>query len=318
MMRSLDCSLIASDLDYQFRSPTTRLKHDHISVEDGGQDIQGNPETTLVWPPTPTVKQSRTSSKEIQIAVTPANQLPIITMPGVSKTVDEETDLIIGGIRIDDRDSRSLTVTLSVNHGTLAVKTNVSKGLTESSIRDNKTKTVTLLGDLAQIKATLADPQAITYRGDKDFKSNDSLTIKIDDTGRGKTDKLDIVVLNVNDPPVLKISEKTDIPQAPSETESPNPVKINQFSPQFPQKTCGDPATGNPNTVWYPVWIDDKSVDEVSSTYCRDAQFRPSREKTGRPSVQVASFTNLQRAEEFARQVGGEVGEPHTLDSSSE
>ena len=70
-----------------------------------------------------------------------------------------------------------------------------------------------LTGDIAKIKATLADLQAITYRGIQDFNGNDTLTINIDDRGKGKTDQLSITVNPVNDPPVLGISATVDTPQ---------------------------------------------------------------------------------------------------------
>lgn len=76
----------------------------------------------------------------------------------------------------------------------------------------------------------------------------------------------------------------------------------------LPQESCGDPSA-NPGTA-FPVFIEDKSVEEVRSQYCKDSYPVPKREKTGKLSVQVASFIDRQKAEAFAREVGGEVGEP--------
>jgi Bacterial SH3 domain len=182
-----------------------------ITVNDGGQDTPKDADKTLIWPPK--AQDAKTSSKEIQIAVNPANKPPIITISEPTKIVNEDENLTINGIAIDDSDTQNLTVKLGVEHGTITVKTNAAKGLTANEISGNKTGTVTLTGDIAKIKATLADLQAITYRGIQDFNGNDTLTINIDDRGKGKTDKLNITVNPVNDPPVLGISTTVDTPQ---------------------------------------------------------------------------------------------------------
>lgn len=213
-----------------------------ITVNDGGQDIPKDTDKTLIWPPK--AQEAKTSSKEIQIAVNPANKPPIITISEPTKIVNEDENLTINGIAIDDSDTPNLTVKLGVEHGTITVKTNAAKGLTANEISGNKTETVTLTGDIAKIKATLADLQAITYRGIQDFNGNDTLTINIDDRGKGKTDKLSITVNPVNDPPVLGISAIVDTPQEVKRKAEDSSVN-NQPKPEQSQQLASNDRTPN-------------------------------------------------------------------------
>ncbi|HEY9779521.1 MAG TPA: hypothetical protein V6D09_05215 [Leptolyngbyaceae cyanobacterium] len=84
------------------------------------------------------------------------------------------------------------------------------------------------------------------------------------------------------------------------------PLATNGFT--FPQTSCGDKATGG-NDTWYPVFIDGGDLSDIRSRYCADAA-STIRQKTGKSAVQLASFTNYNRALEFAQAVGGEVGQP--------
>lgn len=195
----------------------------------------------MIWPPK--AQEAKTSSKEIQIAVNPANKPPIITISEPTKIVNEDENLTINGIAIDDSDTPNLTVKLGVEHGTITVKTNAAKGLTANEISGNKTGTVMLTGDIAKIKATLADLQAITYRGIQDFNGNDTLTINIDDRGKGKTDQLSITVNPVNDPPVLGISATVDTPQKVKPKVEDSSVNNQPTSEQSQQPASDDKST---------------------------------------------------------------------------
>lgn len=93
---------------------------------------------------------------------------------------------------------------------------------------------------------------------------------------------------------------------SPEPERSPSPTITYEFPP-FPQPSCGDPPT--PGATWYPVFINEGNEEEIRRKYCGDADSRI-RESTGRPAVLVASFTDREKAEAFAREVGGEVGEP--------
>ncbi|NJN74812.1 MAG: hypothetical protein HC799_19520 [Limnothrix sp. RL_2_0] len=79
----------------------------------------------------------------------------------------------------------------------------------------------------------------------------------------------------------------------------------------FPQAACGD--SFDAEATWYPVFIDNADVESIRSQYCADA-VELTRKTTGKPTVQVASFTNQKKAQMFAEAVGGEVGDQYVTD----
>lgn len=94
--------------------------------------------------------------------------------------------------------------------------------------------------------------------------------------------------------------------QAP--LSSPSSMLSANSKPNFPQTSCGN-RSNNPTEIWYPVFVDGGNLDSIRRKFCSDA-FSTIRRKTGKLTVQVASFTNYDRALEFAEAVGGEVGSP--------
>ncbi len=76
----------------------------------------------------------------------------------------------------------------------------------------------------------------------------------------------------------------------------------------FPQASCGDPPGSG--SVWYPVFIDNGDLAAIQEQLCADA-LPTVRQDTGLPTVQVASFSSLEKAQAFARVVGGDVGSPY-------
>ena len=111
--------------------------------------------------------------------------------------------------------------------------------------------------------------------------------------------------------PVAKIPSSPQVQEPAKTTPSPEaspPSSPVADSPNFPLESCGDPSA-KPGSA-FPVFIDDRTVEEIRRKYCADAYSVSKREKTGKPSVQVASFIDRQKAEAFAKAVGGEVGDP--------
>jgi serine/threonine protein kinase, bacterial len=101
-------------------------------------------------------------------------------------------------------------------------------------------------------------------------------------------------------------------PPPSSETTSPSEPSGASPAPTVPAPvtaapTCGDPS-GSGNT-WYPVFINRADLDQVRRQTCQDAIVKTRND--GTPAVQVASFTSREKAETFANQVGGDVGEPY-------
>jgi hypothetical protein len=104
---------------------------------------------------------------------------------------------------------------------------------------------------------------------------------------------------------------------------SPEPATTPEVDPspevaqfQFPQSTCGD-GPGDDDDTWYPVFIDGAELADVQQAFCADA-VSTVRSETGNPTVQVASFTDTDRAQMFARAVEGEVGQPSSPEPEPE
>jgi len=87
------------------------------------------------------------------------------------------------------------------------------------------------------------------------------------------------------------------------------------YMPNFPLASCGDSNPGGTNS-WYPVFITNSQANLflVRRDYCRDA-FPKYRKEKGITSIQVASFLDPQKAEQFAQIMrnkidNAEVGQP--------
>jgi hypothetical protein len=91
-----------------------------------------------------------------------------------------------------------------------------------------------------------------------------------------------------------------------SSVASVAPQNQSQFI--FPKATCGDRPTGANNT-WYPVFVDRGDLETIRRNFCADATSTV-RKDSEVEAVQVASFINRDRALEFAKAVGGDVGQP--------
>lgn len=91
-----------------------------------------------------------------------------------------------------------------------------------------------------------------------------------------------------------------------------------KYNWRFPQSACGDRnPPGEQN--FYPVYvnrIDSRTLNYITKNYCRDAYIL-TRKETGKRAIQVASFSNKNKAFEFANIMiknpninSGEVGNP--------
>jgi Cadherin-like domain len=151
-----------------------------------------------------------TGSDTATINVTAVNDPPANTVPGPQVT-DEDTPLTITGLQVADVDigfSNVITVTLSVDHGTIHVDPSVLGGIDEFDIFDNDTSSVTLSCDPELVNITLA--AGIVYTPNPDYNGSDTLTVVTSDggnTGTGgvqaDTDEIAITVNAVNDPPIF-------------------------------------------------------------------------------------------------------------------
>ncbi|MCT7954457.1 DUF4347 domain-containing protein, partial [Laspinema palackyanum] len=128
-------------------------------------------------------------------------------------SVDEDTSVVIPGISVADADAgpNAITVTLTVNHGTLTVNSGVTGGLAATNINANGTNSVILTGTISQINQVLADTAGLIYQGFPNFNGPDTLTVIANDVGNGgggaltDTKTVPITVNPVNDAPVLTL-----------------------------------------------------------------------------------------------------------------
>ncbi len=110
--------------------------------------------------------------KVFTINVIEVNSAPTLTVPG-AQLAFEDVDNAISGITVGDPDGDTLTVTLSVTHGTLTLGS--TAGLT---VTGNGGAVVVLSGTIANLNAALA---SLLYRGTLNYSGADSLSISVGD-----------------------------------------------------------------------------------------------------------------------------------------
>lgn len=116
----------------------------------------------------------------VSLTVNAVNDAPVNTVGG-PVSVNEDTSIALTGVSIADDDGAGATYTvlLTVQRGSLSIRTDVAGGITAANIISGNSGTngITITGTLAQINATLAAGNGLTYQGDLNFNGNDSLRI---------------------------------------------------------------------------------------------------------------------------------------------
>jgi hypothetical protein len=192
-----------------------------LSISDLGNisplDADGNPTEIL------------TDTALIEIDITPINDAPLWTVPGL-QNIDEDTDLIISGIVADDRDITRrpdiiLEASLSVDHGKIFL--NNTSSITFISGGDGQAS-MTFQGTIPAINAAIED---LVYHADLDYHDEDQMRLFISDLGNvspvdglGNPGEIlvdetfiDIQVIPINDAPTITtpidqfINEDTDL-----------------------------------------------------------------------------------------------------------
>ena len=129
------------------------------------------------------------------LAVSAVNDAPVNTVPG-ALSVESGFDALITGLAVHDVDAVSLTTSLHVDHGTLAVGSTGG-----ATVAGSGTATVTLTGSVAQIDATLGAANNVIYHSALNFLGTDHLTFTSNDGGSsgagGALTDTDIVDINV-------------------------------------------------------------------------------------------------------------------------
>lgn len=181
----------------------------------------------------------------IDIEVSPVNDAPTLIIPE-SQVVKEDTDILIEGFSIDDRDitmdpSISLELTLSAQRGVISLHSLAD--LTQLSFQEgdgHQNEQIVLQGTVANINAAL---ESITYRANENYHGEDSIFIKVDDLGN----------LGQILPPVEGVLSLTVVDENAVEVEAINdPATIDLPETQLTQEetshaiegiTLGDPDT---------------------------------------------------------------------------
>ncbi len=171
------------------------------------QNYNGTDQVTLVL----TDSNNGTDSLNLDLTWTAVNDAPVNVVPA-SRTVDEDTELVVSGISVNDVDAAegSIQIQFTATSGVITVKTDVSGGITVEDVSNNGTSHVGAVGTITALNNTLSDTNGIIYRGNRDFNGTDILTIGTDDQGNtgsgGAQTDLDDITLNitaVNDVPVV-------------------------------------------------------------------------------------------------------------------
>ncbi|QUY45864.1 putative Ig domain-containing protein [Acaryochloris marina] len=167
-----------------------------------------------------------TDTQTVDIAVTPVNDAPLLTVPG-AQAVDENTDLVVSGISINDVDvdSGELEVTLSATNGVMSLSQITGLAFTQGDgITDS---TLIFRGTLSDINQALSN---LIYRGNANYNGFDTLSIAVNDlgnTGEGGalTDSttINIAVAATNSAPVADPDKTLTV----AEDSGATPLAIN-------------------------------------------------------------------------------------------
>jgi ELWxxDGT repeat protein/VCBS repeat-containing protein len=176
-----------------------------ISVSDNGNTGNGAPGS---------------DAEILQITVNPANDPPVLTVPGAQQ-VNEDLATTIPGISVVDVDggTTDVTVTLTAVNGVLSLRS--LTGLSFTTGTGTRNNTMTFRGSLAAVNAALND---LSYQSNANFSGTDTLNVTVsDNAGSGSlsdTETIAINVLAVNDAPVITLPTP---PSANTNTNTPIP-----------------------------------------------------------------------------------------------
>jgi len=145
-------------------------------------------------------------TRTIDISVTPVNDAPTLTVPGV-QTVNEDTDLALSIPNTTDVDSGGspVQVQMSAPNGSLTL--GVTGGLSFVGGTANGGSTLTFTGTINSVRTALNN---FTYRGANNFNGADTITVTLTDQGatgaggaQSLTRTIPVTVTAVNDAPTF-------------------------------------------------------------------------------------------------------------------
>ncbi|SCA62932.1 hypothetical protein SCG7109_AF_00140 [Chlamydiales bacterium SCGC AG-110-M15] len=165
----------------------------------------------------------------IPIEVIAVNNAPVITIPTASPTIFEDQAGFIDGLSISDQDidetpNAFMSVTLSVDHGTLSLE-QVDGLAFSAGATGFDDASMSFEGSLSDVNAAIA---TLLYISDENYHGDDTLHISVDDKGNtglggALTDNKDFLfsVITVNNAPDLDVTQVSDL-SALQEDDSSN------------------------------------------------------------------------------------------------
>jgi Ca2+-binding RTX toxin-like protein len=119
--------------------------------------------------------------------VTAVNDAPVNTIVGDLNISEDDPVANVTGISITDVEANPATdlvsVTLDVDHGTLAILTNVAGGIVAGDIVSQDADTISILATINQINTTLAAAGGLTYDSDLHYFGGDTVEVTTSDLG---------------------------------------------------------------------------------------------------------------------------------------
>ncbi|NEQ37952.1 MAG: DUF4101 domain-containing protein [Okeania sp. SIO3I5] len=120
------------------------------------------------------------------VTITPVNQRPVITVPGM-QTAKEDQKLSIQGISVKEPDGNNICLKFSADKGQIIVNDNVAGGVSFRGIKYNSDNTVAFCGTPSQVNKTLKANNGIVYESNTNFIGSDRLTIFAQDLSDNDT-----------------------------------------------------------------------------------------------------------------------------------
>ena len=190
----------------------------------------------------------------VSVTVVAVNDPPVVTVPGTSMDVAEDTNLplVVSVADVDAAEGTGeLEMVLQVFYGTLTVNTGISGGVGAGNVTGSGTTSVSLIGTPQQLNATFA-ANGVVYRGSANFfttaPDHETLLIRAKDEVRGiintgplKGEDSKTVTVNVhpvNDAPTIQIVAPNQIIE---DTPAALPIIVNDAEMYLPIGA---------NTVW--------------------------------------------------------------------
>ncbi|WPP50132.1 tandem-95 repeat protein [Catalinimonas niigatensis] len=158
---------------------------------------------------------------QVFVRVIPVNQQPVLNLPA-NVEVEEDEATAISGISLTDPDQDEVTVTVSVDDGTLFLSPIAVEGefIDFISGTENGEDEITFSGPSTLAAFALS---GLTYQPNDGFSGEDELTVEVDDDNGGTASGSTVLnVLLINDAPVLANLESSNV----SYTENGNPARV--------------------------------------------------------------------------------------------